>query len=270
MKLVLSRKGFDSVAGGVPSPILEDGTMISLPIPERGATVTYDELKPRGYDLGAIVEDLTRGRLSRRTRVHLDPMIEPHSPNKRSHWVPAFGQAGAAQKHLSNQGVSVGDLFLFFGWFRRVERIRGNWRYCWRAPDLNMIFGWLKVGRVIDPSLQDPIAGLERHPHFDGTPRMHNCVYVASSAKNGGILPRYDSALQMTAPGKGRSVWRLPQWFYPKGREPLTYHGQRNRWRRNADYVLLKTVGRGQEFVLDTAQYPEAEGWVNDLLSHSQ
>ena len=34
MKVVLSRKGFDSASGGCPSPILPDGTLLSLPIPE--------------------------------------------------------------------------------------------------------------------------------------------------------------------------------------------------------------------------------------------
>ena len=33
MKVVLSRKGFDSSNGGIVSPIFEDGTMISFPIP---------------------------------------------------------------------------------------------------------------------------------------------------------------------------------------------------------------------------------------------
>ena len=33
MKVILSRKGFDSSFGGYPSPILPDGTLISLPIP---------------------------------------------------------------------------------------------------------------------------------------------------------------------------------------------------------------------------------------------
>lgn len=36
MKIILSRKGFDSSAGGVASPILPGGEMISLPIPETG------------------------------------------------------------------------------------------------------------------------------------------------------------------------------------------------------------------------------------------
>ena len=35
MRIVLSRKGFDSAAGGAPSPVLKDKTMLSLPIPEK-------------------------------------------------------------------------------------------------------------------------------------------------------------------------------------------------------------------------------------------
>lgn len=34
MKVVLSRKGMDSAAGGIPSPILPDGTLLSFPIPD--------------------------------------------------------------------------------------------------------------------------------------------------------------------------------------------------------------------------------------------
>jgi len=33
MKIILSRKGFDSSYGGYPSPILPDKTLLSLPIP---------------------------------------------------------------------------------------------------------------------------------------------------------------------------------------------------------------------------------------------
>ena len=33
MKIILSRKGFDSANGGIVSPIFEDGAMISFPIP---------------------------------------------------------------------------------------------------------------------------------------------------------------------------------------------------------------------------------------------
>lgn len=33
MKIILSRKGFDSENGGYPSPILPDGSLLSIPIP---------------------------------------------------------------------------------------------------------------------------------------------------------------------------------------------------------------------------------------------
>ena len=33
MKIILSRKGFDSANGGIVSPIMEDETLISFPIP---------------------------------------------------------------------------------------------------------------------------------------------------------------------------------------------------------------------------------------------
>jgi hypothetical protein len=39
MKVILSRKGFDSGYGGIPSPVLPDGTMLSLPIPSKGDKV---------------------------------------------------------------------------------------------------------------------------------------------------------------------------------------------------------------------------------------
>ena len=32
MKIILSRKGFDSANGGIVSPIFEDGTMVSFPV----------------------------------------------------------------------------------------------------------------------------------------------------------------------------------------------------------------------------------------------
>ena len=33
MKIILSRKGFDSANGGAASPLFDDGSAVSLPIP---------------------------------------------------------------------------------------------------------------------------------------------------------------------------------------------------------------------------------------------
>ena len=43
MKIILSRKGFDSSNGGIPSPIMPDGTLISMPIPAK-EKVSYTDI----------------------------------------------------------------------------------------------------------------------------------------------------------------------------------------------------------------------------------
>lgn len=64
MKLILSRKGFDSAAGKCPNPILPDGRMVALPIPDKNSIVSYGEIQRDGLSIGLIVEQLTQGRLS--------------------------------------------------------------------------------------------------------------------------------------------------------------------------------------------------------------
>ena len=83
--------------------------------------------------------------------------------------VPAFGQVGAAQRHLDNEVVKAGDLFLFFGWFRDVEQHEGRWRYRPKARSVHRLFGWLQVGGVIrlgneTSSLRERRPDLQRHP----------------------------------------------------------------------------------------------------------
>ena len=83
------------------------------------------------------------------------------------------------------------------------------------------------------------------------------------------MFPKFDPRLVLTDPnGAGVSNWRLPRWFYPDDNKPsLTYHPDRRRWHRDAGHAYLRSVGRGQEFVLDLARYPEAVEWLADLVS---
>ncbi len=136
MRIVFSRKGFDSGSGGFPSPII-DGRPISLPIPtQRRSVTTYGDL-----GLGDIVEHVTRGRLARMSLCHHDPMFEAARC--------ALGQTGAAQAHLERNGVTAGDMFLFFGLFADEE---GRDRH-------HRIFGYLEVESVnalgAEPSASD-------------------------------------------------------------------------------------------------------------------
>ena len=70
MKIILSRKGFDSAAGRAPSPILA-GHPVSLPIPaSRNSATSYADL-----GLGDIVRRATCGRMTGDELCHHDPMF---------------------------------------------------------------------------------------------------------------------------------------------------------------------------------------------------
>lgn len=264
MRLILSRKGFDSAAGGGPSPILPDGTLLSLPIPERSGTRRYSEIESPAGALSSVLSQLYGPSRGRPQRAHLDPDLTRDSCSRRRGWVPAFGQDSAAAAHLDSQGVGVGDLFVFFGWFRRTEWIGSRLRFVRGAPDIHACFGWLFVDRV----LKAPDRGLQDHPHFRNK-RLYaenSRVYAADSPRGAGVFPRFGPELQLTCSKSAkRSEWELPAFFHPRGqRTPLTYHASAAR-SPIGSRCLLRSVGRGQEFVLKLSEYPEALGWARGL-----
>jgi len=132
MRLILSRKGFDSSVGGVASPIFPDGRLLSLPIPLASAPIRYGDIAWDGTSLAPVVEALTRGRVRGGDPAHLDPDLNAAALPRLQSWGPAFGQVAAAQTHLAAQGVGPGDLFLFFGWFCRASGAPRGWRQCLR------------------------------------------------------------------------------------------------------------------------------------------
>lgn len=277
MRLILSRKGFDSTAGGVASPIFEDGSMLSLPIPERGSGLTYGDLPWRESSVGDLVEQLTKGKVPATFDVHHDPDLVRNARTRRPGWKPSLGQCAAAQGALARHGVGAGDLFLFFGWFRRVKKVRGGLQYERGAPNLHVLFGWLQVGQVLSIPPQAPPAWAAEHPHVLNVDRRRNTIYVAREhlslsgdeldLPGAGVFESYDDRLRLTAHGATRSVWQVPTWLVPHtGRRALGYHEDSKRWIREGERLFLKTVARGQEFVLDLDHYPEAVGWVRGLL----
>lgn len=279
MKLILSRKGFDSAAGGVPSPVLPDGRLIVLPIPDDRSLTAYGELAQDGEPLGPLVTDLTRGRLTGRDRVHLDPDLLEESLPRPPGWRPLFGQMGQAQGHLRNQGVGPGDLFLFFGLFRDVARGPGGWAFVPEARPRHVLWGWMQVERVLplDGPLPAALAWASGHPHCQRR-AANNVLYVArrrlaldglaEPLPGAGIFSHEAPALRLTAPDADKvSDWRLPAWCQPHGgRPPLSYHADPGRWRRRGDHTALRAVARGQEFVLDAGAYPEALPWAGELI----
>jgi hypothetical protein len=214
-KIILSRKGFDSSAGGDYSPFdPSTGKYIVLPIPERkkdwkiSNPLKFQDVKIRRYHLSEIdVSNLKelitvlglrceiRGRdpLTRRTTAekseycHFDPWLGPCPwlETESDHKVGVLGQQGIAEKHLRSEHVGIGSLFLFFN---RFVPIRGRENVMGFAIDTKkgayFIYGWLVVGRKVETYSDISNPEIERrHPHatkdyFEMQP--DNALYIAA------------------------------------------------------------------------------------------
>jgi len=280
-RLILSRKGFDSGSGGVASPILHGKRMMPLPIPSRDDSFRMRDLSFDLSELSQILSHLSGYSLN--SRVHLDPDLDRAAHLRGRGWRPTLGQIGAAQTHLRKHGVGRDDVFLFFGWFHAVEQDgSGRWFWAPKSDDLHVLFGWLEVdhvllgrkgieqGKSMYPWIRD-------HPHVADAERRNdegNAIYVAREHSRlvpgrpgGGMFRHFDPELRLTAPGQSRSIWSLPRWFSPgKGRTALSYHGAPQRWSTNGDHCVLRSVARGQEFVLDLGGRPQATPWLRGLI----
>ena len=281
MRLILSRKGFDSGSGGCPSPILRDGTMLSLPIPDRSSRIAYREIEQDGVNIGQLVVDLTGDTRRLRHYAHLDPDLDRDALPRADGWRPLLGQTGIAQGHLRKQSVQAGDLFLFFGLFRPVERTRSGWRFIRQAVAKHILWGWLQIGEIykVDELTSDALPWARYHPHFQGKRDVNNTLYIAADglrlngrdvdAPGAGLFRQIEDRLILTDPDAGSLTrWRLPPAFYPDaGKPPLSYHRTPERWRRRDGYCTVQSASRGQEFVLDTARYPGVTDWLSVLLA---
>jgi len=207
MKIILSRKGFDGSNGGMPSPIMPDGTLLSMPIRSDDAP-TYCDMEYRfqgqGHTYYDILNDLRpdfskgrchaspngscpiffKGRCPKekvkehcpffyRGHCHVDPDLDPsRHVDEIPNWVPAFGQVDAAQGYLEKSvEIKEGDLFLFFGNFHFVEEVEGHFRFVKSDTDFykcnDIQIIWGYM--QVDKIVKNPeeIKRFSWHPHSD-------------------------------------------------------------------------------------------------------
>jgi hypothetical protein len=274
--------------GRVAQPYKDGGDSAACP-PELRRDVNYEDIVEDDLLVGPLVENLTRREVLGSDGAHLDPDLRYEAIQGRPvGWLPSLGHAGGAQTQLANKDVGEGDLFLFFGWFRSVSNVAGKWRYIAGAPDLHVVFGWLQIGEIV------PIGGypstvianypwLAYHPHLANSyahwkGHENNTIYVArrclslpgiegNKIAGGGVFRRFNSSLLLTAPSQpNRSLWLLPGSFFPKDKHTMTFHSNEARWQRRDAGYLLQTVGRGQEFILETKDYPGIISWTASLF----
>lgn len=263
MRIILSRKGFDSSYGGCASPILPDGTMLSMPIPSEGDVCRFDEIYYAGKSYAEIWREL-KPSSKYITRCHLDPDIRTGIRDNPKDWVPAFGQVNQAETHLEQFNIQQGDLFLFFGWFRETEYLDNRLRFRHNAPDIQAIYGYLQVGEILRGRNVDRCYW---HPHANRL-EPNNTIYVASSQLSfdgddtglpGSGTLLYSEAKVLTKPGMSRSKWKLNGIF---GEIPLSYH-----YKGRVKDGYFDSVKRGQEFVFD--EDPRVVEWAKSIILES-
>jgi len=236
MRIIFSRKGFDSSAGGGPSPIV-NGAPVTLHIPAGAASnTTYGDLGLEGHAAKA-----SRGKLGADDLCHHDPMFLDNG-------TCVFGQCGAAQTHLERQGVGLGDVFLFFGLFAEEETGEPHHR----------IFAYLRVEEItaLSDGAPDELVQLG-HPHALAMHHSNDVVWRGE----GRVANRASDALRLTVPEGPPSLWHRPEWLKRGG---LSYHDKPERWIRGG---RLKSVARGQEFVADVGRRKAPREWLEQVIA---
>ena len=271
MKVIFSRKGFDDAYGGSPSPIMPDGKLLSLPIPTKKGEVGYPyvSLSYKGKSYAKIMKELGIKPTSK--NCHLDPDLDISVRKKPRGWTSAFGQQGAAAKHLINEGVERDDLFLFFGTFKRTYLDHKNKLRFENDYPRHIIFGYLLIGDIIDLSQNDDKvkANFPWHPHIQNDYGKNNLLFVAD--KKSEILPRpagalrYDDKLVLTRNGYRKSIWELPECFHPSQGAKISRHLKKQRFELREGKTIMQTVGIGQDFVVH-AKDKRIEQWALNLI----
>jgi hypothetical protein len=288
IKFILCRKGFDSGFGGIPSPILRDNTLLSMTIPNKNDDEypdkeSYKDLKYNDKEYIEIINSLKNSRKKARETnfnyCHLDPDLRKDVIGRNGKWFAAFGQSENAQSYLNNCDVKEGDIFLFFGWFRKLNPNSDKWEFeKGEFKDYHVVYGYLQVGDKVE-KYEDMEQKCPWHPHnnknkYGGKP---NCVYIAkqyleldgveSKTYPGSGVFKFNSSTVLTNENKSRSKW-IYRGFYDAGN---IYTETRKNAMENDEGVQYK--GQWQEIVLKNDNkklYNETLDWFKKMLESNK
>ena len=282
MKIILSRKGFDSQYGKINSPILPDGTLLSLPIPQQNDTIKYDQLIYQDKTYLQIINDLSPNwnkNYPNEQTAHLDPDLRIDTyKDRKTGWRAIFGQSAAAQGHLNKQGVGIGDIFLFFGSFAKTKIINEKYTYVKELDYPNgshIIFGYLQIGEIHRANQNNEFPNLpeyaKQHSHANreyrdhkGNERKKNCMYITSdkltsldSSLPGAGTLKYSKSRILTKKGMKKSMWDLPMDIFKK--QKISYHSEKSIFPN-----YFQSAAKGQEFIIDANE--EIIEWVKKIV----
>lgn len=267
-RIILSRKGFDSKFGGRASPIFKDNRIFSIPIPQSAESPTkYKDLLLNEISGSTALKESSVKQVTKNDYCHYDPILNED--------FGIFGQANASQTELKNCGVGIGDLFLFFGWFKQFSST---------GRDLHHIFGWLQIldivsgGENIKKYLK--IHKID-HPHgYGDTSRYsNNTIYIGSkdltirskklNLKGFGLFKHSTKDLILTSPKHTRSMWKFPrEYFQASLSDERELFINRLNWTDKENFLVDTNKGPGQEFVINSEKNPKVINWAVDLIKN--
>ena len=267
-RIILSRKGFDSKFGGRASPIFKDSRIFSIPIPQSAESPTkYKDLLINEISGSTALKESSVKQVTEDDYCHYDPVL-----NKD---FGIFGQANSSQTELKNCSVDIGDLFLFFGWFKQFSPI---------GRDLHHIFGWLQISDIV--SGEKNIKGYLKdhsikHPHGYGDVSRYtnNTIYIGGKnltiqskklgLKGFGLFKNSTTDLILTSPEHTRSMWKLPRkYFYESLGDEKELFINRLKWNDKENFLVNTNKGPGQEFVINSEKNPKVINWAVDLIKN--
>ena len=286
MKIILSRKGFDSGAGGkdkdknelkVQDSIIVGNDLISFPIPE-DSDVKYEDLFYGEDDYKKILMDLGYDFSNAYETCHLDPDLEYRKKRKDQKWEKLFGQAGTAAGYLFNTDeVTIGDIFLFFGRFREAKKIDGEYTFIDKESK-QIIWGYLQVGDIKrGDEIQNVSSKYDWHPHTKEKytkckNSKNNTLFIAktylelegveSNKYPGAGVLKYDPNRVLT---KGENNHLMSVWEYKDFDDDKNIVRTK---RKNAivDQSGVQYKGQWQEIILKDDYKNEQLKWLKKVL----
>ncbi len=266
MKIILSKKGLDSSFSKYPIPILDE-KLIFVPIPDEKDNIKYGNLS----FLDRFIEITGQNKSFLKTHCHFDPQLENYFNCKN--FKGSLGQSKGFQTHLEDNGVEVGDLFLFYGWYWDI--INDNYH----KKGKHVIWGYMQIGEIIKPEtlnkserneLEKKYPWLKYQPHWDSNKYKNvnnNTIYIAkdvctfdNNLKGCGIF-NYTMGLDLTdKDSKNRTNWRVEELSNCK----TSYKSSsgENGFDKLGQY---KVPARCQEIVINDKK---AEKWAANLIKN--
>lgn len=280
MKVILSRKGFDTSIGKIPNVILEDNSLLIFPIPAPDEKYLYEKLHYKNMEesLYQILKNLGYD-FSQGITCHPDPDLTNWC-NVENGWHAAFGQCGSSASYLRESvKIEEGDLFLFFGQFCKCDVKKGkyDWNNYGYGNRIHLIWGYLQVGKIVNTE-EEMCTDFSAHPHSqkkyweNKASVKNNVLYVArdklsfnEDLPGAGLFP-FSNKRILTKRGFSMANWDKNLFGEPK---ILENHipGKSGKKRKNASSNKDECIyyqGQWQELGLEISE--DSANWAKGLF----